>query len=654
MHHLPPHEPRRLPEDDILGPDTRQAEGGERELGDFTTTKEVLRLLPLSVAIGSLSAVVALGLLTLISLITNLTYYQRWSVTPTSPAANTLGPVAIVVPVIGSLVVGLMAYFGSERIRGHGIPEAMETILVGGSKAQPRVAALKPLSSAISIGTGGPFGAEGPIILTGGALGSVIAQYFHLSAIERRSLLVAGAAGGMSAVFGTPVAAVLLGVELLVFEWKPRSMVPIAIASVVADGLRHIFVGWGFLTAEPLFPVSARAPHGAVAILGSVAIGVAGGAMAWVLTKAVYGAEDAFKKLPIHWMWWPAIGGLVVGVGGLIQPRALGVGYDTIGAELAGKLAISTLATVLIVKLLIWSVALGSGTSGGILAPILMMGAAMGGLVASLLPGTDPGAWSVLGMSAVLAGVTRSPLTAVVFAVELTHDVDLLLPLLLVAVLAHLISVLTLKRSILTEKVARRGFHVVREYGVEPLEALFVRDVMSAEILTVESGRSIDSLYQLLLDRTEDRRQRLLPIVAHDGRLAGVVPWVDILELAARNELGKTVDDIMHRHVVVAYPDESLRVVADRMTLRRLGILPVVERERPDRLCGIIKQSDLLLARERNLEEERHRERFLSIKTLPFLSRRGPDLASAAVSPPPNEMPSDIARQPHPEDAEPG
>jgi chloride channel protein, CIC family len=629
--------PDGVPDDDVLGVDERDLAGQERTLGDFTASPAMLRLVALAAVIGVLSAAVALALLTLIAVITNLAYYQRWSVHSASPAGNTLGAAAIAIPVIGGAIVAFMAYFGSERIRGHGIPEAMETILVGGSKAEPRLALLKPTSSAISIGTGGPFGAEGPIILTGGALGSIVGQFFHLSAIERRSLLVAGAAGGMSAVFGTPVAAVILGVELLVFEWKPRSMIPIAVASAVAAGLRHAFVAWGMLASDPLFPVASRAPHGSVAVVGPVLIGVVGGGTAWVLTKAVYGAEDVFRKLPIHWVWWPAIGGLVVGIGGLIEPRALGVGYETIAAELGGRLAIATLATVLVVKLVIWSIALGSGTSGGILAPILMIGAAVGGLLTPALPGTDPGVWSVLGMAAVLSGATRSPLTAIVFALELTHDMRLMLPLLVVATLAHLISVLTLRRSILTEKVARRGFHVLREYVVEPLEALFVRDVMSTDIVTVESGRSLESLYRMLLDRADERGQRLLPIVADDGRLLGVVPWTEVLECAAGRDLRGAVDDMMLRRVEVAYPDETLRVVSERMATLRLGVLPVVSREEPDRLRGILTQFDLLKARERLLQEERHRERVLRVKTLAFGGRARKSEASAVVSPAPEQ-----------------
>jgi CBS domain-containing protein len=310
-------------------------------------------------------------------------------------------------------------------------------------------------------------------------------------------------------------------------------------------------------------------------------------------------------------------------VGGLIEPRALGVGYDSISAELAGTLAVSTLATLLIVKLVIWSVALGSGTSGGILAPILLMGGALGGLLAPVLPGGSAGMWAVLGMAAVLAGVTRSPLTAIVFSLELTHDVNLLLPLLIVATLAHLISVLTLPRSILTEKVARRGFHVLREYAVEPLEALFVRDVMSTDVVTVDAGRSLRSLYEILDRRTAERGQRLLPVV-DDDRLVGVVPWSDVLERAAHRELDGFVDDVMIRTAHVAHPDETLRDASDRMALRRVGVLPVVSRDHPDHLVGLLTQSDMLTARERILQEERHRERVLRLRTIPFRGSRLP------------------------------
>ncbi|MGH7573082.1 MAG: chloride channel protein, partial [Gemmatimonadota bacterium] len=536
---------------------------------------------------------------------------------------------SVLIPVAGGLAVGLMARYGSERIRGHGIPEAMETILVGGSKVEPKLTVLKPISSAISIGTGGPFGAEGPIILTGGALGSVIAQFLRLSAIERRCLLVAGAAAGMSAIFGTPVAAVLLGVELLVFEWKPRSMVLIALASAVAAAIRDGFVAQGWMQAAPLFPVFRSDMSGTTGLMDAVVVGIASGFIAWLLTKAVYGAEDAFKKLPIHWVWWPAIGGLLMGLGGLIEPRALGVGYDTIADELAGSLAVGTLISLFVVKLLIWSIGLGSGTSGGILAPLLMMGAAAGGLLGHVLPGGTPADWAVLGMAGALAGVTRSPFTSIIFAVELTHDMQLFLPLLLTTTIAHLISVLILKRSILTEKVARRGFHVLREYDVDPLDVLFVREVMTTDVLTVESGRSLQEVAAVLKEYSHKRYQRLLPVVRGD-RLLGVVPWQDVMERAIDGDAEGKIDDIMRKDIIMAFPAESLREVAERMALNKVGVMPVVDRQQPDRLRGLITQYNLLEARDRNLQEERQREQVLRLSFLPRLSTylrpaRGPE-----------------------------
>ena len=605
---------RKLPTDAVIGRDDRESAGPERKLADFTTPQSVLRLIPFAILIGAVAAVVALVLLDLIGLITNLLYYHRWSLALVSPAGNALGVSAVAIPVVGGVIVGLMARYGSEQIRGHGIPEAMETILVGGSKVKPRLTILKPVSSAISIGTGGPFGAEGPIILTAGALGSVLAQFFQFSAAERRSLLVAGAAGGMAGVFGTPVAAVLLGVELLVFEWKPRSMVPIGVAAAVAEVVRMQFAAAGLLKAEPLFPTSIALAPGWAPFGGAIIIGLAGGIAAWILTEAVYGAEDLFKKLPVHWMWWPAIGGVVVGLGGLIEPRALGVGYDTIAAQLAGRLAFGALVSILIVKLIIWAIALGSGTSGGILAPILMMGCSVGGMLTPILPHATEGYWIFLGMAAALAGVTRSPLTAIVFSVELTHDVEVLLPLLVVSTVAHLVSVLILKRSILTEKVARRGFHVLREYEVGPLEVLFVRDLMATNVLTVEEGTALGAVHAMLREHSAMRYQRLLPVMTADSRLVGAISWNDVLERAARGELEGTVDDVMHRSLIVAYPDETLRSVANRMAGGKLGVLPVVDRDNHEQLRGLITQFDLLRARGRMLEEERQREQVLTLR----------------------------------------
>ncbi|HEX6521458.1 MAG TPA: chloride channel protein [Streptosporangiaceae bacterium] len=587
----------------------------ERALGDFTISlRAVWPVLVLSVVVGAIAAGVALVLLDLIGMVTHIAYDGTFGWSLIQPSLHHFGWLTIFVPVIGGLIIGAMAYWGSERIRGHGIPEAMETILVGGSKIEPRLAILKPVSSAISIGTGGPFGAEGPIILTGGAFGSVIGQFFRLSASQRRTLLVAGACAGMAAVFGTPVAAALFGIELLIFEWKPRSMVPIGISVGVAAIIRNILAAHHLILAAPLFPVP---PHGAfssISVIAAAAVGIACGLLAWVLTGAVYGVEDLFKKLPIHWAWWPAIGGLIIGAGGLIEPKALGVGYSVIAAELNGKIVISGLITLLIVKLVIWSMGLGSGTSGGILAPLLLMGAALGGIMAPVLPGGSTATWALLGMAGALAGVTRSPFTSIVFAFELTHDTGSLLPLLVTCTIAHLISALALKRSILTEKVARRGFHVMREYQIEPMETLFVREAMQQDPLTVAPNQPLAGLATELAARPASQRQRLYPVIDGNNTLLGVINPSDLLTANSDDTTpARTARRIMRPGPLVTYPDEILRAAADQMAEHCIGALPVVTRD-TKRLLGILTEFDLLKARQRQTAEEWHRERVLRLR----------------------------------------
>jgi H+/Cl- antiporter ClcA/CBS domain-containing protein len=599
----------RLPADSIGGADERSDRGVERVLGDFTLTLDALRLVPLALVVGAVAAAVALGLLDLIGLVTHLAYFGKVGTGLVQPSLHRFGAWTVLIPVAGGGAVGLMARYGSERIRGHGIPEAMETILIGGSKVEPRLTVLKPISSALSIGSCGPFGAEGPIFLTGGALGSVFAQFLHLTAIERRTLLVAGACGGMAAVFGTPLAAVLFGIELLVFEWKPRSMAPIAAAVVVASAIRDVFAHHGLIRAAPLFPVPGSVHLSSLGVLEAAALGLVTGALALALTTAVYGAEDAFKRLPIHWAWWPAIGGLVVGLGGLVDSRALGVGYGTIGDELAGRLALGALILLLVVKLVIWATALGSGTSGGILAPLLMMGAAAGGVLGHGFAGGTPATWAVLGMAGTLAGVTRSPFTSIVFAVELTHEQSLLLPLLATCTIAHLFSAATLKRSILTEKVARRGFHVMREYAVDPLEALYVREAMAQDIRVVPPSTPAAELRSIFAHDPMARRQRLYPIVDGAAGLVGVVGWSHLVGV----EEGVPVEEVMERRVVVAYADEVLRTVASRMAELQLGAMPVVDRDDPRAVIGVVTEFELLAGRRRQLEEERRRERPLRL-----------------------------------------
>jgi chloride channel protein, CIC family len=530
-----------------------QATQHPTELGDFTATPRILFISAMAVLIGLIASCVAWILLKLIGFFTNLFYFGRFDFALTSPASNHLGALAILVPVVGALIIGFMARYGSEKIRGHGIPEAIESILMSGSRVSPRLAVLKPVSAAISIGSGGPFGAEGPIIMTGGAFGSLIAQFFHLTNTERKTLLVAGAAAGMSAVFATPLAAVLLAVELLLFEWKPRSVVPVALSSIAAGVARCYILGLG-----PLFPVPAHSYFiGAGGMLGCVLVGVLAGVWSALMTQGVYTAEDLFHKLPIHWMWWPAIGAIFVGIGGLIFPPALGVGYDTIGVLLKGNVALHLILGVLIVKTLIWILALGSGTSGGVVAPVLMTGAALGALESLFLPNYGHGFWELVSMGATLAGTMACPFTGVVFAVELTHDLNMLLPLVVTCFLSYTVVVLVLKRSILTEKIARRGYHLSREYSLDPLEILFAREVMQ--------------------------------------------PVSEPLVIAANEP-------------AVAYAKDPLRVVVHRMVDLGVTTLPVIASHADRHVLGDVSLDDLLQARVRHLQEENERARVFGFR----------------------------------------
>jgi chloride channel protein, CIC family len=594
-------------------------------LGDFTATVRIFPIAGLAIVIGMFAAVVAAALLRLIGLFTNLFFFQRIDTALVSPEGHHLGVFVILVPVVGALIVGMMARYGSERIRGHGIPEAIEAILISGSRIEPKVAILKPISSAISIGSGGPFGAEGPIIMTGGAFGSLIAQFFHLTSSERKTLLVAGAAAGMSATFAAPVASVLLAVELLLFEWKPRSLIPVALASVAADALRRHLLGLG-----PVFPVPAHAASiGASGIAACVAAGLLAGGAAALLTLAVYASEDAFHRLPIHWMWWPAIGGLVIGIGGYFFPQALGVGYDVIAGLLQGDMPTRIILGVLVVKSTIWAVSLGSGTSGGVLAPLLMIGGALGGLEAHLFPWEGAGFWPLVSMGAVLGGTMRAPMTAIVFSLELTHDVTVLLPLLLAVTIAHGFTVLTLRRSILTEKVSRRGYHLSCEYSIDPLEIIFAREVARTAVVALAADATPDRVATALSSATKTRHeQRLFPVIDPDRRVVGVITrgglrqWLAPANGGAARPLGEVIE----REPIVAYDDEPLRLIVFRMAETGLTRLPVVSRL--DRtLVGMIALTDLLTARTRILEAEQRRERVLGSRLrLPAMFGRKSDI----------------------------
>lgn len=595
------------------------------DLGDFTTSRRVLRISVLAVIIGLASSVIAFLLLRLIAFFTNLFFFQTLSFSgDTSPASNTLGIFILAVPVIGGLIIGLMARYGSDRIRGHGIPEAIEAILLNGSKVQPKIALLKPLSSAISIGSGGPFGAEGPIIMTGGAFGSMIAQFFHLTSAERKTLLVAGAAAGMSATFAAPIASVLLAVELLLFEWKPRSLIPVALASAAAAIARIYILGPGPLFSVPVHPSNV----GLDGLAACLVAGIMAGLLSLILTKAVYASEDLFAKLPIHWMWWPAIGGLAIGLGGLVFPQALGVGYDTIGSLLQGNVPLKIIAGILIVKSAIWAISLGSGTSGGVLAPLLMMGGALGGIEALVLPAEGAGFWPLISMGAILGGTMRSPLTGIVFAFELTHDINVLLPLLIAVTSAHAFTVLTLGRSILTEKIERRGYHVSREYALDPLEITFAREVMRTDITVFSENLSIKDLAKLIPTDLGRRVQHMYPVVDSDDKFVGVVTRRDVRSAIQKSNETARLADITRYDAAVVYDDEPLRVVVERMAETGLTRFPVVDRNNDRDLVGSISLNNLLAARVGHREAETRREQVLQLPRLKSRNGSAADLAA--------------------------
>ena len=512
----------------------------------------------------------------------------------------------VLVPAVGALIIGLMARYGSEKIRGHGIPEALEAILLGRSRISPKVAILKPISSAISIGTGGPFGAEGPIIMTGGAFGSIFAQQFHLSAAERKTLLVAGAAAGMSAVFATPVAAVLLAVELLLFEWKPRSFIPVAVAAMVASVVRVPLLGAG-----PIFPVMAHGPVSGVELAVAAGIGVLAGFGSGFLTLLVYAFEDLFQKLPCHWMWWPAIGAIFVGLGGIIEPRVLGVGYDTIHSMLRGELSGPALLGLLVAKALVWSIALGSGTSGGVLAPLLIMGGALGAVVSPWIPVGDAGLWALIGMAAMMGGTMRAPLTAMVFAVELTRDFNLFPALLAGSVAALGVTVLLMRRSILTEKLARRGHHITREYSIDPFEFARVGEVMDRNAPVIPATMQLAELSDRIAsgDAALNRHQGTL-IVDAQGQLVGIITRGDIVRALRQNPAaGMTVLAAGSMNLTVAYPDEPLHAALTKMLHLGVGRLPVVERSQPAKAAGYLGRTAILSARMKIHEEENLRQK---------------------------------------------
>jgi CIC family chloride channel protein len=603
-------------------------------LRDYSADSRILYTSALAAVLGAISAVAAWALLELIALFTNLFYFHRWGFVDRDPwQAGTHWWLALS-PVAGGLIVGLIARYLSPKVRGHGMPEAVETIVFNGGRIQPRVAILKPIATAISIGSGGPFGAEGPVIITGGAIGSVLGQLLPMTGSERNVLMVAGASAGMAATFNCPMSATLLAVEILLFEWKPRSLVPVAIACVTAGAVRRLLLGPQSLLQ--MVPTGAPVYHSAM--LGALILGVIAALVAAGLSKSVHFFEEQFERLPIHWMWWPAIGGLGVGLGGLIFPKALGVGYSVIQEMITQGTAATAwklLAGVLIIKSFIWVFSLGSNTAGGILAPLLMIGGALGAALGHLMPVMSPGAWVLVGMTSVLSAAIGAPLTSAMLALELTHNGGLMLPVLLSCIAAYAVSVLVMPRSMLTENLSRRGLHLSREFGVDPLETILVSQAMHTSVFALPEKATRQDAADWLRKMEErgseawSHWQRIFPLVDSEGRMTGTITRAQMIAAARKEDLSSPLAEDANREPKTISPFNTLRVCAMMMAESKLTSYPVVSAD--GKLLGVVTINDLLLGRSEERHRESDRERVLRLRW-PF--GHNPEPAATGASTP--------------------
>jgi H+/Cl- antiporter ClcA len=565
----------------------------------------------LAIGIAIVAAFIAQVLVHLISLITHIAFYGEFSAAMdahSGPALSHLGFWVLLIPVIGGLIVGIMARYGHKAIRGHGIPEAMEQVLLNQSRIPPRITFLKPLSAAIAIGTGGPFGAEGPIIATGGALGSVVGQIVRTTAVERKTLLAAGAAAGMAATFGSPVSAVLLAIELLLFEYRARSLVPVALASAAAAGVRVFFDG-----VHPVFEMTDLVRPAGAALAVYILLGGVVGAISVLVTRAVYWVEDLFEHIPLHWMWWPAIGAVAVGAVGYFAPRTLGVGYSNIshilsvGTPAGEDFTIKLIAVLCLCKFISWVIALGSGTSGGTLAPLFTIGGGLGALlgfiVARLFPhaGIDVRVAALVGMAAMFAGASRAMLASAVFAFETTLQPLGLLPLLGGCTAAYLASALLMRNTIMTEKIARRGVRVPAEYEADFLDQVLVSQVCSKTAVSLRADQTLAEVRQWIESGASDTSHQGFPILSEQGYLIGVLTRRTLLD--PRLPPGKKLEELIQRRPSVVYEDCTLREAADHMVRHDVGRLPVISRAQTWKVIGMITRSDILGAHRQRIHE---------------------------------------------------
>lgn len=597
----------------------------------------------LSGLIGILAAVIAFLIYRFIGFLYNLFFYQRLAFSFVEPPDSGLQLWIIFVPALGGLIAGLMAQYGSRRIIGHGIPEAMEAVWDNDSKVAPRVLILKPISAAIAIGTGAPFGVEGPIIQSGGAMGSVFGQWISTTAAERKVLLACGAAAGMAATFNTPLAGILVAIELLVFEFQARSFIPISIASLIATGTRRPLIGVG-----PMFQIEGIPTEFFPNLPFLIALGIVIGGAAILFKDGYFLAETYIHRIPVSDVLLPAIGGLILGVMGLLVPRTFGVGYDVAQEIINNELAVGLVFVVMLFKVVGVTVTLGSKTSGGFLAPVFVAGAAIGSVFAhvmNLLPGvTIPvSLFALAGLGTLFGVVSNATFGFTIFAIEVTGRYDALLPVFLVGVVADAIATLYMGPDIMTTELSDRGIDVHQEYEIDVLKRFKAGEVMDTNPASIDPGvtaaqlaatiagtgtsspessvadggleRFVDEANEVAeadtIELAEESEQTVhdgFPIVDSGGELVGVITYGDLVRAIARGDGDRTVTDVGTTDLIVGYPDERLFETVIRMAEADIEQLPIVPRDDEVELVGVLDSQNLMTSALRQLDDERVRE----------------------------------------------
>lgn len=565
----------------------------------------------LAVVVAICISFIAKFLIYLINLITNISFHNSFSIAHSSPADNSLGWFVIVIPVIGGVIVGLMALYGSKAIRGHGIPEAMEQILTNQSKIRPTITYLKPISSAIAIGTGGPFGAEGPIIATGGALGSTLGQLLKITHNERKILLAAGATAGMAAIFGSPIAGIFLAIELLLFEFSPRSIIPVAFACITGAAGHHFL-----FSSAPFFEIKHLiAPPSNTALFTYSVMGILIGLLSILVTKIVYLIEDGFEKLPIHWMWWPAIGGLAVGIIGYFAPRTLGVGYDNITDMLSGFMPLQIVISLCIFKFISWAIALASGTSGGTLAPLMTIGGAIGVLLGSVVlyfypaSGVTISLAALVGMSALFAGASRALLTSIIFALEVTGQSNALLPLLAACTASYFVSFFLMESTIMTEKITRRGVKTPNSYEPDILEKITVQQVIKENGLVLSEENNIGEVRNWL-ENEPDYLSNYFIIVNNENEFMGIISSSNLFSNHHNRET--PIGKLIKQNNISISINNSLRTAVEMMARENIDMLPVVSNEKT--IIGVVSYKDIISAYKHDIDNNVKKHPSISLR----------------------------------------